>query len=103
MDNDVLNKLDLIINEIDNSYESKEIVRVKSVLLNNKELLSNIDNIKNSSYSKEYVDSKKEILDNNDYKKFKELEFEFLKFSKSVSNKLSSLTKEGGKCENHKW
>lgn len=93
MDNDTLNKLYNIINKIDNSYEAKEIIRVKSILLNNKELLKNIDSIKNSSYSKEYVDSKKELLDNSDYKKYKELEFEFLKFSNSVSKKLNSLTK----------
>ena len=68
-----------------------------------KELLSSIEAIRNSSYSKNYVDSKKELLDNNDYKKYKELEFEFFKFSKLVSKKLSSLTKEGGHCENHKW
>ena len=94
MDNELLDKLDNIINKIDNSYEANEITKVKSILLNNKELLNSIDSIKNSSYSKEYVDSKKELLENIDYKKYKELEFEFLKFSNNISKKLNTLTKQ---------
>ena len=93
MDNETLNKLDNILKDIRDSKESKDIVRVKSILLNNKELLKSIDNLKNSEYSKEYVDTKKELLDNKDLKTYKELEFEFIKFSNSVSKKLSSVTK----------
>ena len=93
MDNELILKLDNIINDLNNTKESIRIKELKSILLNDKDLLDDINSIKNSEYSNNYVNKKKELLNNNNYKEYKELEGEFYFFSKEVSSILSSIAR----------
>ena len=82
MDNELLDRLDNIIRCIDDSKEAKEIEELKSKLLNDKELLKEIESVKSTDYGSDYINKKKDILDNEDFKRFKELENIFYMFSK---------------------
>ncbi len=93
MDSEIIMKVNDIIDDINNSYEANRMIPLKKELLDNKDLLNDINNIKEHVYDKEYVDKKRDILDNSTYKEFKELEKEFYYFTKEVSKILSSLTK----------
>ena len=93
MDNELIIKLDNIINDLNNTKEAIRIKELKSILLNDKDLLDDINSIKNSEYSNNYVNKKKELLNNNNYKEYKELEGEFYFFSKEVSSILSSIAR----------
>ena len=93
MDNELILKLDDIINDLNNTKESIRMKELKSILLNDKDLLDDINSIKNSEYSDKYVNKKKELLDNSNYKEYKELESEFYFFSKEVSSILSSIAR----------
>ena len=93
MDNELILKIDNIINDLNNTKESIRIKELKSILLNDKDLLDDINSIKNSEYSNNYVNKKKELLNNNNYKEYKELEGEFYFFSKEVSSILSSIAR----------
>ena len=93
MDNELILKIDDIINDLNNTKESIRIKELKSILLNDKDLLDDINSIKNSEYSDKYVNKKKELLDNSNYKEYKELESEFYFFSKEVSSILSSIAR----------
>ena len=93
MDNELILRLDNIINDLNNTKESIRIKELKSILLNDKDLLDDINSIKNSEYSDKYVNKKKELLNNNNYKEYKELESKFYFFSKEVSSILSSIAR----------
>ena len=93
MNNELILKLDEIIKDLNNTVETKRINELKSILLNDKDLLDDINSIKNSDYSDTYVNKKKELLDNNNYKEYKELEEKFYYFSKEVSSILSSIAR----------
>ena len=93
MDNELINRLDNIVNDLDNSYEAKRTIELKNALLNDKELISEINNVKNSEYDKDYISKKRSIIENKNYKEYKELENSFYFFSKEVGSILSSLTK----------
>ena len=94
MDNILLDKLDTVINDFNNSEEVKEFTILKDKVLNNdrvKELLDRLNNLDNNS--KEYKDIKKELFEIDDYKNYKHLENELYYFSLEASEKLSSLAR----------
>jgi len=93
MDNELLTRLDNIVSDLNNTYEARRTKELKKILLNDNELINEINEVKNSEYDNNYVSKKKNILDNNNYKEYKELENNFYFFSKEVSSILSSLTK----------
>ena len=94
MDNELLNKLDKIVSDLNDSSETKELVELKGKILKNKELLDNINRLQNMDKNdKEYMTLKSKIFENEDYKRFKELENKLYYFSLETGSKLTSLTR----------
>ncbi len=94
MDNELLNKLDKIVSDLNDSSETKELIQLKGKILKNKELLDNINRLQNMDKNdKEYMTLKSKIFENEDYKRFKELENKLYYFSLETGSKLTSLTR----------
>ena len=94
MDNELLNKLDKIVSDLNDSSETKELIQLKGKILKNKELLGNINKLQNMDKNdKEYMTLKSKIFENEDYKRFKELENKLYYFSLETGSKLTSLTR----------
>ena len=94
MDNELLNKLDKIVSDLNDSSETKELIQLKEKILKNKELLDNINRLQNMDKNdKEYMTLKSKIFENEDYKRFKELENKLYYFSLETGSKLTSLTR----------
>jgi len=91
MDSELLGKLDDVINAFKDSEEIKRYLFLKEKLLNDDELLKKIEEIKNSNYSNNYVKDKQEILDNEYYKEYKELEKRIYFLLQNINKKMSSL------------
>jgi hypothetical protein len=95
MDNELINRLDKIILDLNNSTEVKELLLLKERVLNNKELLSNISKLqKMDKNDSNYMSLKNNIFSDPDYKKYKELENKLYYFSLETGMKLSNLSKE---------
>ncbi len=102
MNIEIINKLDEIIEIFKNDKDYLKMLELKNKLSNNKELLEKIDKIKNyQSYDDNYVNLKKEVLSNTEYKEYKELEIDYFMFIKEFNNKLNSLKEKSDACENH--
>ena len=94
MDNELLSKLDNIINDLDNSEEAKELTTLKSRLLKDKDLLDDLNKLQNMDKNdKEYIKLKEKIFSNKDYKRYKELENKLYYFSLETGKKLTELTR----------
>lgn len=94
MNNELLEKLDIVINDFNDSKEIKEFLQYKEKVLNDKDLLNKISKLKElDNNSKEYKELKEELFKNNDYKEYKHLENELYFLSLEIGNKLSSLSR----------
>ncbi len=94
MDNELLDKLDKIISDLNDSSEVKELVELKEKILKDKVLLDNINKLqKMDKNDKDYMTLKSKIFENEDYKRFKELENKLYYFSLETGSKLSDLTR----------
>ena len=94
MDNELLSKLDNIINDLDNSEEAKELTTLKSRLLKDKDLLDDLNKLQNMDKNdKEYVKLEEKIFSNKDNKRYKELENKLYYFSLETGKKLTELTR----------
>ena len=97
MNLDIINKLDEITNIVKNDKELNELKDLKKDILNDKELLNKIEKLKSiDEYNSKYVDLKKEILSNDKYKRYIELENKLYFEVKEINNKLNSLTEKSG-------
>ena len=97
MNLDIINKLDEITNIVKNDKELNELKDLKKDILNDKELLNKIEKLKSiDEYNSKYVDLKKEILSNDKYKRYIELENKLYFEVKDINNKLNSLTEKSG-------
>lgn len=95
MDNELLNKIDNIVNDLDNSSEVKELTKLKNKLLDDKELLKDLEKLKTlDKNTEEYSKLKIKLYDNKDYKRYKELENKLYYFSLEAGSKLSTLTEK---------
>lgn len=95
MNNEIILKIDEIINILDSSREIDELKSLKKKLYSNKELMKKIEDVKNSdSYSDSYVLLKKEILSDTSFSKYKEIEREINMLINEINMKLNSLVKE---------
>lgn len=85
--------------------ELDEYKALKDKLLKDDVIRDNIEKLHLlNKYDPEYMEIKKELFLNDDYKRFLELENQILFFTINISNKLKSLTSfGGGSCESHKW
>lgn len=94
MDNELLERLDKIVSDLNGSSEAKEIVELKEKILKDKDLLDDINRLqKMDKNDKEYMTLKGKIFENKDYKKYKELENKLYYFSLETGSKLSDLTR----------
>ena len=92
MNIETIKKLDEIIDSIKKDKDYIEFKRLEKLVLSNKELLNKINKLKSiDKYDNNYLELKKEILSNNEYKEYKRLENEFYLFIKEMNNKLNSL------------
>lgn len=97
MNEEIINKLDEITNIISNDKELNELKKLKDKILNNKELLDEINKLKNmNEYSDDYIQLKKEILSNKDYKRYTELENKLFFDIKDINIKLNELIEKRG-------
>lgn len=97
MNEEIINKLDEITNIIKNDKELLEYKELKNNLLNDNELLDKINELKQiKEYDKEYLNKKNEILSNNKYKRYIELENKLFFEIKDINNKLNALVEKSG-------
>lgn len=102
MNIEIINKLDEIINLIKNDKEYIKMNQLEDKLKEDKDLIDDINRLKNmDKYDKNYLDLKKKILDNPEYKEFKSLENDYYFFIKEINNKLNSLKEMSGCHENN--
>ena len=86
MNIETIKKLDEIIDSIKKDKDYIEFKRLEKLVLSNKELLDKINKLKSiDKYDNNYLELKKEILSNNDYKEYKRLENELYLFIKEMS------------------
>ena len=97
MNIEIVNKLDEIINLIKDNDDYKRMKSLEEKLNNDKDLLSKIDKIKTiDNYSDEYITLKKEVLSNDDYKEFLELQKKYQFLIKDINLILNSLKEKSG-------
>ena len=96
MNREIIEKIDEIISLLKDSKEIKEFYELKEKIINNKELLKKIEEVKNdeNKYSKNYIDKKREIIELNDFKEYKIKEKELYMLVQSINIKLKSLIEE---------
>ena len=97
MNIEIVNKLDEIINLIKDNDDYKRMKSLEEKLNNDKDLLSKIEKIKTiDNYSDEYITLKKEVLSNDDYKEYLELQKKYQFLIKDINLILNSLKEKSG-------
>lgn len=97
MNIEIINKIDEILNIIENDKDNIKMKELKNKILKNKELMNKIEKIKNmDKYNEEYVSLKKEILSNKDYLLYKELENDLYFFIKKINISLNTFIEKSG-------
>ena len=89
MDDLLLNKLDIVINTFENSEEVKRFIYLKNKLMNDNNLLKEIEEVKNGN--KDYINTKKNILNNKEFVEYKELEKRLYYLINDINLKFSKL------------
>ena len=97
MNIEIINKIDEILNIIENDKDNIKMNELKTKILKNKELMHKIEKLKNmDKYNEEYVSLKKEILSNKDYLLYKELENDLYFFIKKINISLNTFIEKSG-------
>ena len=91
MDNELLEKLDDIIKTFEESDEIKRYLSLKDTLLKDEELLKKINAVKSESYGSDYIKYKEEILSNDDYREYIELEKRIYFLVQNINKRLASM------------
>lgn len=95
MNDEILTKIDEIINILDNSEEMKKLDLLKEKLYQDTTLMKKIDKVKiENTYSDNYIALKKDILDNEYFREYKSIEKELYLLIKEINMKLNFLIKE---------
>mgnify|MGYP003571347598 CR=1 FL=1 len=98
MKKEVIDKLDEIEELIKNDKDINELKKLRKEIENDKELLNKINKLKNmDKYNINYVNLKKEILNNISYKRYITLENNLYLLVQQINIKLNSL-KEKSRC-----
>ena len=97
----LLNKLDELFSELDATDDIKELICLKKLIYNDKDLSNKLDTIKaiNNVYDKEYMELKKVIINNPLIQKFHKLEDELYFTVLQANQKLEQLFNKKG-CQN---
>ncbi len=94
MNKEIIDKLDEITDLIDKCALFKEYKKIEKKLEQDKNLISKIDLIKSEdSYGEKYINLKKEILNNENFSYYKELERELYFLVQNINIKLKELTR----------
>ena len=105
MDNNLINKVDELINIFEESDEINRIKLLKKEIYQDKEIKEKIERfnlIKQNPYSTELIEIRKELLNNPKIKEYKSIENNLLLLILSINQKLNNLTtKKGCHFENH--
>lgn len=92
MNIEIINKLDEITSLIKNDSSFIRMKELERKIESNKELISKINGLKNmKEYDTSYLSLKKEILDNSDFKEYKNLEKEWYFTIQLINKELRSL------------
>ena len=91
MDNELLDKLDDVIKAFENSKEIKRYLFLKDKLLKDDDLIKKINLIKNEKYGNNYIRYKEEVLSNEYYKEYIELEKRLYFLLQNINKKLSTM------------
>lgn len=95
MNNEIIEKLGDVTNSIENTPYIKKRKELINKLLLNKELIKRIEKLKEmDEYSSSYVDLKREIMENDDYKKYREYDKNLYYLVQTMNLKLKEITKE---------
>lgn len=95
MDLKLLDIMDELIKELDNSPLIKEINILKKEIYEDKELSNLLETFKNiSEYDNNYIEVKTKIIENEKVKRFRVLEHELNYLIKNINKRLKSLTNE---------
>ncbi len=101
MDLQIWNMLDELINIFENSEEIQTMTKLKDDILKDELLKEKLDKLKmmnshNDIYNAEYVSLKKEILNFDKVKRYKELENDLYFLVLEINKKLKELVNEKG-------
>ena len=97
MYNDVRNIVDVIIDLFDNNKDIKEMINLKTELLNDKRIVSKLERYEkllNNPYDKECIDIKRDLLSDDRFKKYKEYEDNLFILTLNINHILKSILKE---------
>ena len=101
MDLELIEKIDDLIETLDDSLEFKKLLDLKKKIYENDDLkikLMEFNKIKDNVYDKKYVSLKKEILTIPEVKEYKHLENELYLLVMTINNKLKLLTENDLRC-----
>lgn len=99
MDNNLIIKIDELINIFEESNEIKRLIELKENIYKDETIKKDINtfnNIKDNPYNSELVEIRKKLLNNPDIKEYKQIENELLLITLSINKKLNSLTDKKG-------
>ena len=99
MDNNLIIKIDELINIFEESNEIKRLIELKENIYKDETIKKDINtfnNIKDNPYNSELVEIRKRLLNNPDIKEYKQIENELLLLTLSINQKLNSLTDKKG-------
>lgn len=99
MDKELIKKLDQLILIFENSKEIKILNTLKKEIYENKEIKEKIEEfnlIRNDYYNSNYVALKKEILDIEIIKEYKEIENDLFLLTLEINKKLNNLIDKKG-------
>lgn len=95
MNNEILEKIDEIMEALEQDADIKKMKELKHHILANSHLMNKIEKVKRmSSYSDEYVKLKKEIMENEDFKEYKRIEKKLNQIVNIINKRLNDLVKE---------
>lgn len=97
MDIKLIELVNELIDELNNSDEIKRINILKQEIYNDRELASLLKKYKvkiNDEYNSEYIDLKRQIIDNPKIKEFRVLESKLNIMIKEINKRLTKLTEE---------
>ena len=93
----IINKLDEITSLINKDKDLIELKKLENNINNNEELMEKINRLKKiDKFDSNYVELKKEIINNKDYKKYIELEYNLMIFIKQINKELNNLVEKSG-------
>lgn len=97
MNIEIINKLDEIIGLIKSDKDYIRMNQLNNIIMSNKQLIEKINILKTlNTYDEKYLEMKKEIIDNSEFKEYKELEKEYYFFIKEINSRLNTLKETSG-------